>query len=188
MGLTATGLGSSANQICRDMLTPCSGYFLRWMLSSICIVAPIAYCSPGPWLRTQDSLFMESEELQVTQEFLSPIQDFSLVKDVVRRIVLLFSSRVSVSEVLIDQYGNSNRGFSIHSSPGSIFEFAGIIIIAVEELFSDPENNYAKLILIAQDSNGELHACIAHVTGTQINLGPSSQVLSVKRDTFHFHG
>ena len=137
---------------------------------------PMTVCSPGPWLRTSNSLFMESRDLQVTQEFLAPSEIVSNGTELVPHIVRLFSSYVSVSESLFDQYGTSRRGFSVHSSPGSIFESAGIIILTVDELLTDPENNYAMLVLLAQDSDADLHACVAHVTGTQINLGPSSQV------------
>ena len=140
---------------------------------AVCAIARYCICAPGPWLRTQDSLFRESEDLQVSQEFLS--LQFTNEKDLVRQIVLSFSAHVSVNEVLIDQYGASHRGFSVHSAPGSVFESAGIMLLAAEELFSDPQNNYAMLILLAQDAGAELHACIAHVTATQINLGPSSQ-------------
>ncbi len=134
-------------------------------------------CAPGPWLRTQDSLFRESEDLQVTQEFESPQSQFTVEKDLVRQIVLSFSAHVSVNEVLIDQYGTSHRGFSLHSPPGSVFESAGVLLLLAEELYSDPPNNYALLILLAQDADAELHACVAHVTATQINLGPSSKAM-----------
>ena len=140
------------------------------------VLISLSSSAPGPWLRTQDSLFLESDSLEITQEFLSPAQSFSLEKDVIRQIALSFSAHVSVNTVLHDQFGVSRRGFSVHTSPGSIFENAGINILSVEKLYRDPQNNYAMLILLAQDSDSDLHACVVHVTGTQINLGPSSKV------------
>ncbi len=50
----------------------------------------------------------------------------------------------------------------------SIFESADVVLLAAEELFSDPQNNNAMFILLAQNADAELHACIAHVTATQM--------------------
>ena len=166
---------------------------LAWIPNVVCLMLmtlSLSRSAPGPWLRTRDSLFLESDELQVTQDFLSPEQAFSVEKDLIYQIVLSFSAHVSVNEVLIDQFGASRRGFSVHSSPGSIFESAGIIILSVEKLYTDPQNGYAMLVLLAQDSVGDLHACVAHVTGSQINLGPSSQVdtISLFKQKYAFTG
>jgi hypothetical protein len=132
--------------------------------------------APGPWLRAPDSLFHQSENLEVVQEFLADKSKVSNLTVLVREIVMAFSAHVSTNEVLKDEFGASHNGYSVHSSPDSIFNSGGIKLLSLEELHLDTPNNYAVAILFVKDNTERLYACVAHITGSQINLGPATQV------------